>query len=115
MVEGLVNIGHWLQTGLTAAGHLRPGQSLYRGFHAIPSLRPLHMHAISDDVKADAAAGGRTAPAMKRKEHWNSFNTEFFLPITTVKADLSHQGRLHIDVAKMKQLKTLPLPPGVHL
>ena len=40
------------------------------GFHAIPSMRQLHLHVISQDL--DSAA-------MKNKKHWNSFSTGFFV------------------------------------
>lgn len=36
------------------------------GYHAIPSLQPLHIHIISQDFDS---------PALKKKQHWNSFTT----------------------------------------
>ena len=40
------------------------------GFHMVPSMLALHLHIISFDLDS---------PCLKRKEHWNSFTTEFFV------------------------------------
>lgn len=40
------------------------------GYHAEASMFRLHLHVISDDMNS---------PYMKTKNHWNSFNTDFFL------------------------------------
>ena len=40
------------------------------GFHMQPSMRPLHLHAISTDYDS---------PALRTKKHWNSFTTRFFV------------------------------------
>jgi aprataxin len=45
------------------------------GFHAIPSLYPLHIHILSDDMDAET---------MKNKKHWNSFTTNFFVELDYV-------------------------------
>ncbi|KAI9631972.1 HIT-like domain-containing protein [Dioszegia hungarica] len=47
------------------------------GFHAIPSLKHLHLHVISDD---------RLSPALKTKKHYNSFRPDlgFFVSIADV-------------------------------
>jgi Scavenger mRNA decapping enzyme C-term binding len=42
------------------------------GYHGNPSLRPLHLHVISQDLD------GR---AMKTLKHWNSFTTPFFCEV----------------------------------
>lgn len=41
------------------------------GYHAEPSLQQLHMHVISTDFYS---------PTLKTSRHWNSFNTELFIP-----------------------------------
>lgn len=41
------------------------------GYHAEPSMQQLHLHVISMDFNS---------PSLKTKKHWNSFNTEFFVP-----------------------------------
>lgn len=42
------------------------------GFHAHPSMNHLHLHIISKDMHS---------PCMKHRKHYNSFNTDFFLPL----------------------------------
>lgn len=42
------------------------------GFHAHPSMNHLHLHIISRDMHS---------PCMKHRKHYNSFNTDFFLPL----------------------------------
>jgi aprataxin len=55
--------------------HLGGGHSLMIGFHSTPSLFPLHIHVVSDDL---------SSPCMRNKKHWNSFSTPFFVPLDTV-------------------------------
>ncbi|KAG5184213.1 hypothetical protein JKP88DRAFT_181425, partial [Tribonema minus] len=40
------------------------------GYHAVPSLEPLHLHVISQDLDGHS---------MKTPKHWNTFATPFFL------------------------------------
>ena len=40
------------------------------GYHAIPSMGLLHLHAISQDFNS---------PSLKTKKHWNSFTTDYFV------------------------------------
>lgn len=42
------------------------------GYHALPSMQQLHLHVISNDFDS---------PCLKTKKHWNSFCTDFFLPV----------------------------------
>ena len=42
------------------------------GIHAHPSMNHLHVHIISPDM---------SQPTMKHRKHYNSFNTEFFIPL----------------------------------
>lgn len=58
------------------------------GFHAIPSLRQLHMHVISQDL---------SGTAMKNKKHWNSFTTDFFIPASRLLAELETRGSIWVD------------------
>lgn len=71
---------------LAAAGaawareHAAPGGAPFRlGFHSAPSMRPLHLHVISQDL--DSAY-------MKTKKHYNSFKAPFFVDAETVAAAL---------------------------
>ena len=40
------------------------------GFHAVPSMKQIHMHVISQDF---------AGPSLKNKKHWNSFTTPYFV------------------------------------
>lgn len=53
------------------------------GFHAFPSMAQVHMHVISQDFDS---------PCLKTKRHWNSFNTDYFVPSNTVLNLLKEQG-----------------------
>ena len=67
------------------------------GFHAVPSMRQLHLHAISGDMTSDC---------LKNKKHWNSFTTSFFVPPDVWAAKLEADGRLGIDAhAEEQKLK----------
>ncbi|XP_034664145.1 aprataxin-like protein [Drosophila subobscura] len=62
------------------------------GFHAEPSLERLHLHVISQDF---------VSSCLKKKKHWNTYNTELFVPYEVLrdklKAENSYQ-RLSPDV-----------------
>merc|ERR1739848_578035 len=46
------------------------------GFHAVPSMKVLHLHVISKDLDS---------PSLKNKKHWNSFTLpNFFCRCTTL-------------------------------
>ena len=62
-----------------ALQRIEPERVFISGFHAIPSLHPVHMHVLSLDL------AGR---ALRKKRHYNSFATPFFLE--------SHQALAHI-------------------
>jgi len=49
-----------------------PLRQLWVGFHALPSLRPLHAHILSADM---------SSPHMKSKAHYLSYTTPFFRPL----------------------------------
>ncbi len=53
------------------------------GYHAIPSLHPLHIHVISGDLASEC---------LKTKKHWNSFASDYFLDAQRVE-DWLRQGR----------------------
>lgn len=59
-----------------------------KGFHALPSLPPLHMHVMSLDL---------LGPCLKNKKHYNSFTTNFFLSATNVENDLAVNGRVKLN------------------
>eukprot|EP01080_Neovahlkampfia_damariscottae_P010805 gene10805-3423_t len=58
------------------------------GFHAIPSLKLLHLHLISQDF---------ISPCLKNKKHWNSFTTQFFVSIDEVLKQIDENGKVNFD------------------
>lgn len=58
------------RTALAAAHPAQDPAHVRLGFHMQPSMRPLHLHAISTDYDS---------PALRTKKHWNSFTTRFFV------------------------------------
>jgi aprataxin len=66
------------------------------GFHAIPSMAQVHMHVISQDF---------VSPCLKNKKHWNSFNTEYFIPAEQVLEDLETNGSIRDRNDKKELLK----------
>ena len=53
------------------------------GFHLSPSMHRLHMHVISLDFDSQF---------LKTKKHWNSFNTDFFIPAEKIRDRLEIDG-----------------------
>ncbi|CAB4435588.1 unnamed protein product [Rhizophagus irregularis] len=70
------------------------------GFHAVPSLRQLHMHVISQDF---------ISPSLKNKKHWNSFTTEFFIDVEEIERILEKQGEVKFNKAYYEDLLKSPL------
>ena len=76
------------------------------GFHGIPSLPGLHMHVISKDFGVAGASSDR----LKKKSHYNSFATPFFLRTELVLQDLATHGRVTIN-QNVDQLEILERSP----
>lgn len=53
------------------------------GYHAQPSMKPLHLHVVSRDFSSDW---------LKTKKHFNSFNTDFFIDATRIREELQEDG-----------------------
>ncbi|EFA77384.1 histidine triad family protein [Heterostelium album PN500] len=70
------------------------------GFHAIPSMKQLHMHIISKDFDS---------PSLKKKEHWVSFTTDFFIPYPSLYNNLKFNQKIIIDKEKYLALKSDPI------
>lgn len=60
-----------------------PSRHFRLGFHAVPSMRQLHMHVVSQDFDS---------PYLKHKKHWNSFASPFFLDARQVADDVRVSG-----------------------
>ena len=69
------------------------GSKFIIGFHAIPSMRHLHLHLLSNDL---------TGHALKTKHHYLSFTTPFLIPISTVISDLEGHGKLNTTRDRLK-------------
>ncbi|CAM9459835.1 unnamed protein product [Pylaiella littoralis] len=80
---------------------IRQGAGVVRcGYHGIPSLKPLHMHIISQDFES---------VRMKRINHWNGYTTDFFLEASWVEARLEEVGSLELDTGRLEDLEAGPL------
>ena len=91
-IESMVQLGKQLEGDL--AGQGKP-ITMKMGFHAIPSMTPLHMHLISSDFVSER---------LKTKKHWNSFTTDFFVPVSSILRQLSIEGKVRIDKEKNNML-----------
>lgn len=85
---------------MTRKKQIEPHLTFLVGFHAIPSMKQLHMHAISTDFRS---------PSLKTKTHWNSFHTPFFMPIDAVLAQLREQGRILVHTERYESYLKQPL------
>ncbi|KAK9880524.1 hypothetical protein WA026_011763 [Henosepilachna vigintioctopunctata] len=74
------------------------------GYHAEPSMARLHLHIISDDMNSSF---------LKTKKHWNSFNSDFFIPSSKVIQSLEDKNKLDLP-SKEKCKKYLELPLLCH-
>ena len=88
-----------------AARHLvsekHPGVRFRLGYHAVPSMAQLHLHAISLDFDSDC---------LKTKKHWNSFNTDYFVEADLLLKELEENSRVAtIGGEKGKALLASPL------
>lgn len=101
LLRRMSRLAGWLAERLRASDpSLAP---LRAGFHAVPSMRQLHLHLISQDF--DSAC-------LKNKKHWNSFATDFFVPPEEWIEQLRADGRLVVDKhAQEAKLKAQMLCP----
>eukprot|EP00730_Choanoeca_flexa_P000699 TRINITY_DN10303_c0_g1_i10.p2 TRINITY_DN10303_c0_g1~~TRINITY_DN10303_c0_g1_i10.p2 ORF type:complete len:582 (+),score=114.73 TRINITY_DN10303_c0_g1_i10:2403-4148(+) len=94
----------FVQTLRLKAEATRPGAGeaihFRMGFHAIPSMPPVHMHLISEDFDS---------PNLKNKKHWNSFTSEYFVGAKVVYKALLDNGSVHFDKAKYEAMLKQPL------
>jgi aprataxin len=66
-----------------------PRPVMSAGVHTIPSLRPLHVHIISEDL---------LSRHVKTKKHYNSFATDFFFPLEELAETLKHSSGGPLEV-----------------
>lgn len=81
----------------------REGESsiqVMMGFHAKPSLKPLHMHVVSRDLEK-----------VTTKKHYLSFaDPDFFLDVEWVCSELRERGRVVYDMADKERVLKRPVP-----
>ena len=70
------------------------------GFHAVPSMRQVHMNAITSDFASDA---------LKNKKHWNSFTTPFFVDADRFIGQLEDTGSVFFNKAENEKYLKLDL------
>ena len=79
----------WQAHGANAEG-VPPGTKPRLGFHALPSLLPLHLHVVSPDFNS---------PALKTRKHAVSFShPSYFLPLDAVLASVREDAPAGTDV-----------------
>lgn len=61
------------------------------GFHPLPSMSHLHLHVVSDD---------HISPSVKKRAHYNSFTTKFFLPIEEVISVVGNCGQFTTNLTR---------------
>lgn len=74
-------------------GHEIDESFILVGCHAVPSLLNLHIHIITKDFHSER---------LKNTAHYNSFNTEFFVPLGDLPLSKSDPRR---NTARMEKLK----------
>ena len=69
------------------------------GYHALPSLTPLHLHVISQDL---------SSPRINSAKHWNSFqHPDLFIPASKVESELHQFGQVMLkDRYALHQLES---------
>ncbi|XP_065372176.1 aprataxin-like protein [Calliphora vicina] len=76
-------------------------QNFKIGFHNQPSMQRLHLHVISKDFVSDC---------LKKKKHWNSFNTGLFLDYEDLCKQLQETGQVkRLDSDTLKSLSNVDL------
>lgn len=75
---------HMHETGRKMCGR-HPDSDFKMGYHSVASMLQLHLHVISQDF---------VSGALKHKKHWNSYNTEYFLPADSVLENLRENGHV---------------------
>ena len=79
--------------------HRDMSTTFHMGFHSIPSLPQLHLHVISHDF---------ASPCMKTTKHWNSFTTDFFLPLDRILGGTTISYRLEDKKALLSNYVQCP-------
>ncbi|KAL0479889.1 aprataxin, partial [Acrasis kona] len=93
LLEHMKMIGSKLIEHIEGTNDVKSGFKM--GFHAIPSIKVLHLHVISQDFVSNH---------LKKPHHYNSFATDFFILIENVINTLMEQGEYKVDEEKSKKM-----------
>lgn len=72
-----------------------PEAKFYVGYHAVPSMKLLHLHVISDDFDSQR---------LRKLHHWNIFNTDFFIMSHKALEIIKEKGKIDIDEKKYEDM-----------
>lgn len=98
---GLLEHMHRVAENLVTRIHSKEPQLPFKfGYHAVPSLKRLHMHVISQDF---------SSPLMRTQHHWNTFNTEYFVPSSLVLDTIRQCGHVEVDTDPYNALLSLSM------
>ena len=102
LLRHMQQLAEWLAPRLRAQS---PGLPPLRcGFHAVPSMRQMHLHLISLDFES---------AEVRRPRHWTIFNTDYLVAPLRWAEMLEQHGRIHVDraaeEAKLKMPMVCPL------
>lgn len=90
--------------GGVAGGRGKPG--VWWGFHGSPSLQPLHLHIVSDDLAGEF---------MKTRKHYASFaSPTFFVRLSSVIETLKYNDDLGINKSQMEAILRSDGNPRCH-
>ncbi|WAR27570.1 APTX-like protein, partial [Mya arenaria] len=70
------------------------------GYHAVPSMSHLHLHAISQDFDS---------PSLKTKKHWNSFTSPYFVDSSEVIKRLEKEHKVDFNQKENTEYLSLDL------
>jgi aprataxin len=91
LIRHMTELAQWLAPRLRAQF---PGLPPLRcGFHAVPSMKHLHLHLISLDMRS---------VDLKRPRHWHIFNTDYLVAPQIWAQQLTSHGRVTVNVAAEK-------------
>jgi hypothetical protein len=83
LVQHMKNVGlRWARDHVSSSTDLAGATEFSVGFHSVPSLRQLHLHVLTKDYDS---------PSLKKKVHYNSFTTPFFLDVDWVLGQLERK------------------------
>lgn len=99
-VSHVVLLQHMLQFAQSYTKKSHSSIHFKFGYHAVPSMKRLHMHVVSQDLDS---------PCLKNKKHWNSFTTEFFIDAVKVIKTLEEKGKLDINREHYETMLKRPL------